>query len=75
MHGWPNLLVHPLTPPDWAINAFFSVVVALVGIRGLVWVYCLVVAVRAAVREQDNERGERALKVVDKLLRWFPFRR
>ena len=74
MRGWPNPLVHLPTPPDWAISAFFVVVVVLVGIRGLVWVYCFVVAVRAAVREQDNQRGERALKVLDKLLRRFPFR-
>jgi C-5 cytosine-specific DNA methylase len=37
--------------------------------------YCLIHAVRAAVRENDGERGERALKVIDKLTQRLSWRR
>ncbi len=75
MDRWLTSLTEALAMPRWAVNVLVCVVIALIAIRSLVWLYCLVVSVRVAIRERNNDRGERALKVVDKLLRWFPFRR
>ncbi len=68
MDGWLSRLTGM---PSWALG----MVVAVIVLGRIAWLYCLVSAVRTALRESDNERGKRALALVDKLLRWFPFRR
>jgi hypothetical protein len=68
MDGWLGTLTNALSMPPWALG----VLIALIGIHSLVRLYLLVLTVRTAIRDGDPEQ---ALKVLDKLLRWFPFRR
>jgi hypothetical protein len=70
---WFQVMIDAM--PTWVrATSFLALLVVAVAIP-LGRLYCLIHSVRAAVRTDDNERGDRALKVIDKLIRQLSKRR
>jgi hypothetical protein len=70
MPRWLTSLTETLGVPPWVAVVVVIAAVVLTVAGRLVRLYCLVHAVRVAVRDNgDSEHADRALKVIDKLTR------
>ncbi|MET8152056.1 hypothetical protein ACIBSW_40450 [Actinoplanes sp. NPDC049668] len=58
-----------LPVPGWVVTSAAIALLIAFSLRILARIYCFVIAVRAALSDDDTDRGERALKIVEWLIK------